>query len=223
MIDVLYEDNHLIIVNKPVNVPVQLDDSNDMDLLAMVKQYIKEKYNKPGNVYIGLIHRLDRPVGGAIVFAKTSKAASRMSNLLRKKEVEREYVAVVHGHIEKEYDRLTHYLWKDRKHNQVYVRQKDDKEAKIAKLSYDVLQQKDRYTMVKVTLETGRSHQIRVQFQAIGHPLYGDQKYGSKVNKPGQQIALWSHLLRFEHPVKKEEVLIISNPPNEYPWNLFKQ
>lgn len=223
MIDVLYEDNHLIIVNKPVNVPVQLDDSNDMDLLTMVKQYIKEKYNKPGNVYIGLIHRLDRPVGGAIVFAKTSKAASRMSNLLRKKEVEREYVAVVHGHIEKEYDRLTHYLWKDRKHNQVYVRQKDDKEAKIAKLSYDVLQQKDRYTMVKVTLETGRSHQIRVQFQAIGHPLYGDQKYGSKVNKPGQQIALWSHLLRFEHPVKKEEVLIISNPPNEYPWNLFKQ
>lgn len=223
MIDVLYEDNHLIIVTKPVNVPVQLDDSNDMDLLTMVKEYIKEKYNKPGNVYVGLIHRLDRPVGGAIVFAKTSKAASRMSNLLRKKAMEREYLAIAHGQVMKNHDSLTHYLWKDRKQNQVYVRRKEDKAAKIAKLQYDVLDRKKPYTMVKVALETGRSHQIRVQFQAIGHPLYGDQKYGSTLNKPGQQIALWSHILRFEHPVKKEEVFITSNPPNEYPWNLFRK
>lgn len=221
MLNVLYEDNHLIVVEKPVNIPVQLDDSNDLDLLSMVKQYIKEAYNKPGKVYLALIHRLDRPVGGAIVFAKTSKAASRMSNLLRKREIEREYIAIVHGKVYKQTDLLTHYLWKDRKQNQVYVKPKGFEGAKLARLTYDVQSIKENYTLVKVTLETGRSHQIRVQMKAINHPLYGDQKYGSDLNKHGQQIALWSHKLAFEHPVKKEVVTIISEPPNEYPWTLF--
>src|SRR5699024_1399718 len=204
-----------------LNVPVQLDESKDLDLLTMVKQYIKQAYDKKGNVYLGLIHRLDRPVGGAIVFAKTSKAASRMANILRKRELEREYVAVVHRHMLERAGELTHYLWKDRQKNQVYVRNKKTKDAKLAKLSYNVIDQSKKYSYVRVKLETGRSHQIRVQFQAIGHPLYGDQKYGSEWNKHGQQIALWSHILRFVHPVKKELIEVVSKPPSQYPWNEF--
>ena len=220
-LNILYEDNHLIVVEKPVNVPVQLDDSRDDDLLSLTKAYIKEKYDKPGNVYLALIHRLDRPVGGAIVFAKTSKAASRMANLLRKRELERTYYAIVHGRPEEAFGKLTHYLWKDRQKNEVYAVGKNHQDAKKAVLNYEVLASKQGFSLLEVELETGRSHQIRVQLQTIGHPLYGDQKYGSQVNKVGQQIALWSRELRFIHPVKKEEVTVQSQPPHEYPWDLF--
>lgn len=218
---ILYEDNHLLIVEKPVNVPVQQDRSKDQDLLTILKQYIKEEYNKPGNVYLALVHRLDRPVGGAIVFAKTSKAASRMANLLRKRELNRSYIAVVHGTMKRKSGTLVHYLYKDRRKNKVSVVDKSKRGAQKAVLHYKVIKERNSYTLVNITLETGRSHQIRVQLKHIGHPLYGDQKYGRDVNKVGQQIALWSTELTFVHPVRKEEMQIVSNPPNSEPWNIF--
>lgn len=222
-IPILYEDNHLIIVEKPVNMPVQEDRSGDMDLLSYLKQDIKERYQKPGNVYLGLVHRLDRPVGGAIVFAKTSKAASRMANMLRKQEINRTYHAVVRGHVQEQQKRLVNYLWKDRQKNEVYVVSKDKKDAKKAILNYTVLQVKNNLSLLEVQLQTGRSHQIRVQMQHAGNPLYGDQKYGNELNKPGEQIALWAQTLAFMHPVKRDWLEITSMPPNEFPWNLYKK
>lgn len=220
-IPILYEDNHLLIVEKPVNIPVQGDESGDKDLLTLLKEDIKVRYNKPGNVYLALVHRLDRPVGGAIVFAKTSKAASRMANLLRLRKMKRIYLAVVRGHVKNDSDTLIDYLIKDRKKNIVYTAASGEKGAKVAILHYEVLGRKDGLTFLKVELETGRSHQIRVQLSEMGHPLYGDQKYGAHVNKLGEQIALWSHMLSFTHPVKKTEITVTSSPADKYPWNLW--
>jgi|SRR5690625_638617 len=222
-IQILYEDNHLIVVEKPVNMPVQEDQSRDMDLQSLVKKDIKERYQKPGNVYLALIHRLDRPVGGAIIFAKTSKAASRMANLLRKREIKRSYLAVVRGQMTQKAGRLTDYLWKDRQKNEVYVVHKDKNGAKRAILDYSLLDTGDNLSFIKVELQTGRSHQIRVQMKQLGYPLYGDQKYGEHVNKHGQQIALWSNTLSFVHPVKNEEIHVTSAPPNRYPWNIWQE
>ena len=220
-VPIVYEDNHLLIVEKPVNVPVQKDESKDEDLLTMLKEDIKRRYEKPGNVYLALLHRLDRPVGGAIVFAKTSKAASRMSDLLRRRELVRRYLAVVHGRPPKKSGLVEHYLWKDKRENKVYVVPPTRKGAKRALLEYDVLQSSEKFSLLSVKLHTGRSHQIRVQLAALGCPLYGDQKYGQSQNKVGQQLALWSHQLQFIHPVRKEAFDIRSYPPNEYPWNDF--
>lgn len=221
-IPILYEDNHLLVVEKPVNMPVQEDSTADKDLLTLMKEDIKERYDKPGNVYLGLIHRLDRPVGGVIVFAKTSKAASRMSNHLRKQEINRVYFTVVRGIVNEPSGTLKHYLYKDRDKNQVYAVNKDRKDAKEAILNYEVI---DRYknenlTLLKVTLQTGRSHQIRVQLKAMGHPIFGDQKYGAHVNKVGEQIALWASELSFKHPVQDKIVKVTSRPPQLFPWNL---
>lgn len=218
---VLYEDNHLLVVEKPVNVPTQADRSKDLDLLSMAKSYIKEKYQKPGNVFLALVHRLDRPVGGCLVFAKTSKAASRLSNELRLNRFDRVYYAVVHGHLEKSSGQLLDYLYKDREKNISYVVDKNHDQAKKAILHYKVLDQSDHLSLVKVELETGRSHQIRFQLAHLGHPLYGDQKYGQAYNKPGQQIALWAYLLGFKHPTKDEKIQVTSLPEDQYPWNLF--
>lgn len=217
---ILFEDNHIIVIEKPVNIPVQQDASEDMDLLTMVKEDIKVRYNKPGNVYLGLVHRLDRPVGGAILFAKTSKAAARLSDLLRKREISREYLAVVRGHVKEREDVLTHFLVKDSMKNKVTAVSEAHKAAKKAVLSYELIERfhSPNLTFLKVKLQTGRSHQIRVQFKEIGHPLYGDQKYGAKINKVGEQIALWSHRLSFVHPVRGNEIEVISNPPNVFPW-----
>ena len=222
-IPILYEDNHLLIVEKPVNIPVQEDQSGDNDLLSYLKQDLKERYQKPGNVYLGLVHRLDRPVGGAIVFAKTSKAASRMADLLRKQEIKRTYYGVVRGEVKTNEQRLMNYLWKDRKKNEVYVVNRENKDAKKAILDYKVIGREKELSLLKVHLQTGRSHQIRVQLQHMGHPLYGDQKYGSRVNKSGEQIALWAYSLGFVHPVKKEWVEVVSTPPVQFPWNAFKK
>src|SRR5690625_3811155 len=205
---ILYEDNHLIVVEKPVNIPVQQDRSKDRDLISIVKEDIKIRYDKPGNVYLALLHRLDRPVGGAIVFAKTSKAASRMANLFRKREIYRSYLAVVRGHVKKDNDQLEHFLYKDRTKNKVFAVKPNHADAKKAILRYQVLERKDQLTLLQVTLQTGRPHQIRVQLKEIGHPLYGDQKYGTEVNKVGEQIALWAHELAFIHPVKKERIKV---------------
>ncbi len=222
-IPILYEDNHLIVVEKPVNMPVQADDSRDLDLLSYLKQDIKERYDKPGNVYLALIHRLDRPVGGAIVFAKTSKAASRMADLLRKHEIKRTYLAITRGEVRQKEGRLIDYLWKDRQKNEVFVVKKNKNGAKKAILDYKVSQTASNLSLLKVQLQTGRSHQIRVQLQHLGYPLFGDQKYGVKVNKPGEQIALWSHTLSFVHPVRKDLINITSKPPKEHPWNLWQK
>ncbi|MGL4914568.1 MAG: RluA family pseudouridine synthase [Romboutsia sp.] len=221
MVKVIYEDNHLLVVEKPVNILSQGDDTNDKDMVNLLKQYVKEKYNKPGNVYIGLVHRLDRPVGGAMVFAKTSKAASRLSEQVRNKSFKKTYRAVIHGTMAKEKDTLKDYLYKNKKTNMVSVVNKNHKEAKNAELSYETLNKKEGFSLVEIDLKTGRSHQIRVQFASRRHPLFGDQRYGQSVNKVGQQISLWSYKIEIEHPTTKEKMEFICEPPQEYPWNKF--
>lgn len=219
-ITILYEDNHLLVVEKPVNIPVQEDASRDKDLLTILKEDIKIRYNKPGNVYLALVHRLDRPVGGVMVFAKTSKAASRLSDVIRRNGLTRKYLAVVNGKPQKDYAKLEHYLHKDSRKNMVHAVSPTDKRGKKAILEYEVLSTKEHLSLLAVTLHTGRSHQIRVQLSEIGHPLYGDQKYGQQ-SKKGQQIALWANVLEFPHPTTKELIKIQSPTPNEYPWNLW--
>ncbi len=220
-ITILYEDNHLLIVEKPVNIPVQKDSTNDIDMLTILKDDIKLRYNKPGNVYLGLVHRLDRPVGGAMVFAKTSKAASRLSDQVRTRGLNKTYFAVVHGNVKDKHGRLEDYLLKDEKTNMVSVVSQDVEGAKKAILDYEVIDASRGYTLVKINLHTGRSHQIRVQFCNMGHPLYGDQRYGKSVNKVGQQIALWSCRIVLKHPTTQEELNFICNPPEIEPWNWF--
>ena len=222
MVKVIYEDNHLLVVEKPVNILSQGDDTNDKDMVNLLKQYVKEKYNKPGNVYIGLVHRLDRPVGGAMVFAKTSKAASRLSEQVRNKTFKKTYRAVIHGTMNKESDTLKDYLYKNKKTNMVSVVNKNHKDAKNAELSYETLEHKNNFSLVEIDLKTGRPHQIRVQFASRRHPLFGDQRYGQNVNKVGQQISLWSYKIEIEHPTTKEKMEFICEPPKEYPWDLFK-
>ena len=222
MVKVIYEDNHLLIVEKPVNILSQGDDTNDKDMVNLLKQYIKEKYNKPGNVFIGLVHRLDRPVGGVMVFAKTSKAASRLSDQIRNKTFKKTYRAVIHGTMDKEESILKDYLYKNKKTNMVSVVNKNHKEAKNAELSYKTLDTKNRLSLVEIDLKTGRPHQIRVQFSSRKHPLFGDQRYGQGVNKVGQQISLWSYKIEIQHPTTKEKMEFICEPPKEYPWNTFK-
>lgn len=216
MIKIIYEDNHLLVVEKPINIPVQEDESKDKDLLTILKEYIKEKYNKPGNVYLGLVHRLDRPVGGVMVFAKTSKAASRLSEQIRNNTLKKSYYAVVEGKIDK-HAKYVDKLLKNEKTNMVTVNEK----GKESILEYDLIQYKDNMSLVKINLKTGRSHQIRVQFSSRNHPLYGDQRY-NKNAKVGEQIALFSNSITFMHPVTKEILTFESNLPNRYPFNIFK-
>lgn len=222
-IPILYEDNHLLGIVKPVNIPTQADVSGDPDLLSLLKDDIKVRFNKPGNVYLGLVHRLDRPVGGAMIFAKTSKAASRLSEAVRSRSFRKVYAAVVHGLMPAPRGTLRDMLLKDPKTNTVSVVKKGTPGAKEAVLDYEVLGTTGAFSLIRVELHTGRSHQIRVQMNQAGCPLYGDQKYGSRVNKPGQQIALWSVIASFPHPVTKEDVKLVSLPPAEHPWSLWNE
>lgn len=212
--EILYEDNHIIVVQKEPNVPSQQDKTGDVDMLTLVKNYIKEKYNKSGDVYIGLVHRLDRPVGGVMVFARTSKAASRLSEQVRNKTLKKTYIATVDGKINQECGILEDYLYKDERTNMSKVVDANKKNAKLARLEYKVIDydEKRNLTMVKIKLHTGRHHQIRVQFANFGHSLFGDQKYG--VRGRGKQIRLWAYELTFMHPVKKEMMTFKSNLPN---------
>lgn len=212
MINVLYEDNHIIVVVKPVNVPVCLDSSGDLDLLNMVKKYLENKYNKK-NAFVGLVHRLDRPVGGVMVFAKTSKAASRLSDEIRKKEFEKKYYAVVCGKIA-ESGRFVDKLLKDSKKNMSFI----SENGKECSLKFARIKTNDKYSLVSINLETGRSHQIRVQFSYHGFPLYGDQKYNKKA-KVHEQIALFAYSLTFLHPVKREKLTFEVPIPNIFPFN----
>lgn len=221
-IPIIYEDNHLLVVIKPPNILSQGDHTGDLDMLTLLKADLKRRYNKPGNVYLGLVHRLDRPVGGVMVFAKTSKAASRLSSQIQKGQFSKKYLAVIHGKPEKERDTLVHYLLKDHKKNMVYAVEKGIPGAKEARIDYEVIDIQNGFSLVKIHLHTGRSHQIRVQFSTIGHPLYGDQKYGTKVNKVGQQIALWSHEISFDHPTLNKKVSFKSFPKKYDPWDRFK-
>lgn len=214
MINIVYEDNHLLVVEKPVNIPVQADSSKDQDLLTLLKEYIKEKYNKPGNVYLGLVHRLDRPVGGLMVFAKTSKAASRLSKQVQDKTMKKTYMAVVEGKPEKE-GTLKDKLEKDSKTNITKV----SENGKEAILNYKLINAKDNLSLVEINLITGRPHQIRVQFSSRNFPLYGDQKYNKNPKK--DQIALFAKKLELIHPTTKEELMFELPLPNRYPFNIF--
>lgn len=215
MIKIIYEDNHILVVEKPINIPVQEDSSKDKDLLTMLKQYIKEKYNKPGNVYLGLVHRLDRPVGGVMVFAKTSKAASRLSEQVRTNKLKKIYHAVVLGNLQKT-GHLEDYLIKDSKTNTTRI----DKSGKLSILDYKLINKVNELSLVEISLKTGRSHQIRVQFSSRNTPLYGDQRYNPQ-SKVGEQIALYATSLTLEHPTTKEILTFKTNLPNKYPWNIF--
>lgn len=198
-LNVLYEDNHVIVVYKPENILSQSDITNDIDMLTLVKDYIKEKYNKPGNVYTGLVHRLDRPTSGIMVFAKTSKAASRLSKQIQDSKFEKEYIAVVRGILKEKQGSFADYLEKKDTFSVI----SDSKHGKYAKLTYEVMDEnlKEQLSLVKIHLETGRHHQIRLQFASRGFPLYGDQRYGREDKK---QLCLVASSLTFVHPTKNE-------------------
>ena len=219
---VVYEDNHIIVVIKPQNIPSQQDSSNDLDMLTKVKQYIKEKYNKPGNVYVGLVHRLDRPTGGLMVFAKTSKMASRLAESIKNGEFTKKYLAVLVGKPKYDEARLINYLKKDEKENVVKVVPQLEEGAKYAELSYKILDSNNKLSLAEIKLQTGRSHQIRVQTSTIGNPVFGDVKYGGDIAK-GYNLALWAYKLSFEHPISKQMMNFICYPPtDEIPWKFFK-
>ena len=215
MINIIYEDNHLLVVEKPVNIPVQADKSGDEDLLTMLKKYLKEKYNKPGDAYLGLVHRLDRPVGGVMVFAKTSKAASRLSKQVQKHEMKKIYMAVIEGKVS-ESGTFIDKLKKDEQTNITRV----SEDGKEAELSYNLIGFINNLSLVRISLKTGRSHQIRVQFASRKIPLYGDQKYNPNAVK--DQIALFASRLEFKHPVTKEVMSFELPLPERYPFTLFK-
>ena len=222
LLKVLYEDNHIIVVEKKPNIPSQSDKTGDIDMLTIVKEYIKEKYNKTGNVYLGLVHRLDRPVGGIMVFAKTSKAASRLSNQVREKIFKKEYIAVVDGKIEDKKGTLIDYLYKDQRNNISKVVKKEKKNAKEAKLDYEVIKYNEvkDLSLVKINLYTGRHHQIRVQLSNFGHSIFGDQKYGKRGR--GKQIALWAYKLEIEHPITKKKIEFKDLPEPIGTWCILK-
>ena len=205
---VLYEDNHCIVVYKDAGIPVQGDETGDTSLMGMVKTYLKEKYQKPGAVFLGLIHRLDRPVSGIVIFGKTSKGASRLSEQFRAHTVKKIYHALVEGKLEQKESVLINYLSKDEKRNFVTVYDGPHGDAKKAELSFKVIESKGKNTLVEIELKTGRSHQIRSQFAHIGHPLVGDSKYGSKQGYKKGAIALAAVELQFDQPVTEERIII---------------
>ena len=219
---VIYEDNHIIVVEKKPNIPSQGDKTNDVDMLTIVKQYIKEKYNKPGEVYLGLVHRLDRPVGGVMVFAKTSKAAARLSEEVRNKVFKKQYLAIVDGKLEEKLGTFEDYLLKNEKNNMSKVVKEGTKNAKYAKLDYEVLTYNEEINLsvLKINLHTGRHHQIRVQLSSRNHSIYGDQKYGTRGR--GKQIALWAYSLTIVHPTTKEELTFRSIPDKIGSWKILE-
>ena len=221
-LNVIFEDNHIIVVEKPVNIPSQGDKTGDIDMLTIIKAYLKEKYNKPGEVYLGLVHRLDRPTGGVMVFAKTSKAASRLSEQVRNNDFRKKYLCIVDGNMEENKGTFKDYLIKNEKTNMSRIAKKDEKNAKEAILDYEVLKYNEEINMsvVKVDLHTGRHHQIRVQFASRNHSLSGDQKYGTRGR--GKQLALWAFSLSFEHPTLKEEMTFEYYPEITGSWKILE-
>lgn len=221
---VVYEDNHLLIVNKRPGEIVQGDKTGDIPMVESLKAYLKEKYNKPGNVFLGLVHRLDRPVGGLVIFAKTSKALSRMTQMFAKGEVRKTYRAIVCQAPEIPSARLVHYLVRNEKQNKSYPYQTERPHSKRAELSYSHLSSGERYHLLEVQLHTGRHHQIRCQLAAIGCVIKGDLKYGAARNNSGGSISLLSYRLQFTHPVSGNPIDLIAPTPDDNLWiELTKQ
>ena len=220
-LNILYEDNHIIVVLKQQMLACCPDESGDENLLDGVKEYLKTTYNKPGNAYVGLVHRLDRPTGGVMVFAKTSKAASRLSEQMRSGGFEKKYLAVLCGVPSKKQATLENYLRKNSINNTVYVCTQTEEGAKFASLSYDIIGEERGLSLADITLHTGRTHQIRVQTAAVNCPVYGDMRYGGDKAVKGK-LALWAYSLRFKHPVTGESLRFMIEPPkDENPWKFF--
>jgi 23S rRNA pseudouridine1911/1915/1917 synthase len=218
-LQVLYEDNHLIIVNKRVGDIIQGDRTGDLPLSEMVKQYIAKKYNKPGAVYLGVVHRLDRPTSGVVVFARTSKALSRMNKLFSDRNSKKTYWAMVKNKPPKPSGNLVHFMTRNQKQNKSYAYLKEVPNSKRAELDYRTLRSFDRYHLLEIDLKTGRHHQIRAQLTAIGCPIKGDLKYGSERSNKDGGIHLHARSITFIHPVKKEELSIVAPPPHDPLWN----
>lgn len=216
--EIVYEDNHLIIVNKACGEIVQGDRTGDEPLVETLKQWIKEKYQKPGNVFCGVIHRIDRPTSGLVVFARTSKGLSRMNELFRKGEVHKTYWAIVQNRPPKQTDTLTHYLVAHEKGNRTEVFDAPKEGAQKAVLKYRLIAEGERYHLLEVELLTGRKHQIRAQLSHIGCPIKGDLKYGARRSNPGGGISLQSHRICFQHPVSKLEIDITAPTPPQPLW-----
>lgn len=221
-LNIIYEDNHLLVVVKPNNVPVQADSSKDLDLLNMLKKYLVKKYDKPGDAFLGLVHRLDRPTGGIMVFAKTSKAAKRLAEQMQKGDFEKGYLAVLDGVPRENQDKLVNYLKKNEKTNEVKVVPDATVGAKRAELDYKILEENDGVTLAKIKLVTGRSHQIRVQMKHIGCPLVGDMKYNPNAKPNECYLGLWAYEVKLNHPVTNEKLTFRVYPDTDnYPWKDF--
>ncbi|MDG1730926.1 MAG: RluA family pseudouridine synthase [Algibacter sp.] len=218
-LQVLFEDNHIIIVNKRAGDIVQGDKTGDKPLSDVVKEYIKDKYNKPGNVYLGTVHRLDRPTTGLVIFAKTSKALPRLNKLFLSKEIKKTYWAIVKNEPPKSEDTLIHWLIKNPKNNKSKAHSKEVPESKKAILHYKILKKLDNYFLLEVNLETGRHHQIRAQLSSIGAPIKGDLKYGFDRSNKDASISLHARHIKFMHPVKKEPISVNATLPNDAIWN----
>ncbi len=220
---VLYEDNHLIIINKASSEIVQGDKTGDKPLSEMVKEYLKEKYNKPGNVFCGVVHRLDRPTSGIVVFAKTSKALSRLNKMFRDDEVGKVYWAIVQNRLVNDTGTLTHYLVKDERKNKSSAYTTERRNTKKAVLHYSLIAQSDNYYLIEVQLETGRHHQIRVQLSKIGCPIKGDLKYGAKRSNRDGSISLHARNISFVHPVSKKKINSTAPVPKDNLWEAFEK
>ena len=221
-VPILYEDNCVLVVCKPQNLPSQADVSGDVDLLTLLKGYVKEKYNKPGEAYVGLVHRLDRPTGGLMVFAKNSKSASRLSEQFKTGDLEKTYFATVLGEPNEPQAQIVSYLKKNALTNKVYVATYSDQGVKRAELTYKTLETFHGVaSLLQINLGTGRSHQIRVQLSSQGHPIFGDVKYGGDKLAKGHNLALWAVKLSFLHPVTKQRMVFYSYPPATEPWVKF--
>lgn len=220
--DILYEDNHLIILNKQPSDIVQGDKTGDIPLSDILKSYLKEKYHKPGEVFLGVVHRLDRPVSGAVVFARTSKALSRLNIMLRDGEMHKTYWAIVKNKPPKAEDHLIGYLTRNEEKNKSSVHEKAVAGSQKAELIYKVIGQSDIYFLLSVQLLTGRHHQIRAQLAALGCPIKGDLKYGYPRSNPGGFIHLHARSIAFIHPVKKEQIRVIADPPKDKLWDFFR-
>jgi 23S rRNA pseudouridine1911/1915/1917 synthase len=218
---VLYEDNHLIIINKKPSEIVQGDKTGDVPLSETVKEYLKVKYSKPGKVYIGVVHRVDRPVSGCVIFAKTDKALSRMNKLIQDRQISKIYWAVVKNKPPKNSDHLVHFLLKNEKQNKSYSVRSDAKGALKAEMEYKVIGSSDNYFLLEVELFTGRHHQIRAQLAEIGCAIKGDLKYGAPRSNPDASIHLHARKVEFVHPVKQEKISVTAPPPDEAIWNYF--
>lgn len=216
--EILYEDNHIIAVNKNCSEIVQGDKTGDVTLPDMIKSYLKEKYNKPGNVFCGVTHRLDRPVSGVVLFAKTSKALTRLNEMFKNQEVKKSYWAIVKNAPPEPADKLEHYLVRNEKQNKSYAYDSQKGSSKKAVLYYQTLAKSDNYILLEINLETGRHHQIRCQLAKIGSPIRGDLKYGFQRSNPDGGISLHARSVEFEHPVTKEKIRIVAPVPQERLW-----